>query len=123
VSVDANSGLLSWTPGASAIGTNTITVKVSDDGEPSLSSERTFSVVVVSLPKLEINRVGESGNQLRISFDSVNGKKYQFESTDNISPSVWTNVGSALTGNGSKLSITNTVTTQKQKFFRLKLSQ
>jgi hypothetical protein len=78
---------------------------------------------VVSLPKLEISRVGESGNQLRISFDSVNGKKYQFESTDNISPSVWTNVGSALTGNGSKLSITNTVTTQKHKFFRLKLSQ
>jgi hypothetical protein len=122
VSVDANSGLLSWTPGASAIGTNTITVKVSDDGEPSLSSERTFSVVVVSLPKLEINRVGESGNQLRISFDTLSGKQYILQTTTNLGI-YWDDFTNSLNGTGSKLSITNSTSDSQRKFYRLKISK
>jgi hypothetical protein len=122
VSVDANSGLLSWTPGASAIGTNTITVKVSDDGEPSLSSERTFSVVVVSLPKLEISRVGESGNQLRISFDTLSGKQYILQTTTNLGI-YWDDFTNSLNGTGSKLSITNSTSDSQRKFYRLKISK
>jgi len=46
-SVDPNTGVLTWTPAeAQGPSTNTITVRVTDDGEPALSHTNNFTVVV-----------------------------------------------------------------------------
>ena len=48
-SIDAKTGLFSWTPGALLAGrTNTITVKVTDNGSPPLSHTATFAVSVMA---------------------------------------------------------------------------
>ena len=47
VSLDANTGVLTWTPTeAQGPSTNPITVRVTDNGTPALSSSRSFTVVV-----------------------------------------------------------------------------
>lgn len=47
-SVNANSGLVSWTPAeAQGPSTNTFSVRVTDNGTPSLSSTQSFSVIVL----------------------------------------------------------------------------
>src|SRR6185503_12991449 len=52
MSLDANSGVLSWTPTeAQSPSTNLITVKVSDNGLPALSHTNSFTVIVS-----EVNR-------------------------------------------------------------------
>src|SRR5207244_1908622 len=45
--IDPNTGVLTWTPSETqGPSTNTITVKVTDDGEPALSDPNSFIVVV-----------------------------------------------------------------------------
>src|ERR1041385_4386526 len=45
--IDGNSGAISWTPGESqGPSTNLVTVRVSDNGSPSLSATNSFKVVV-----------------------------------------------------------------------------
>jgi PKD repeat protein len=46
-SIDAASGVFSWTPTLDQVGTNIFTVEVIDDGQPPLSAFQTFLVVVL----------------------------------------------------------------------------
>src|SRR5204862_7070765 len=50
MSLDSNTGVLTWTPTeAQGPSTNTIRVKVSDDGSPSLSATNSFMIVVTAV--------------------------------------------------------------------------
>jgi len=50
MSLDSNTGVLTWTPTeAQGPSTNTIRVKVSDDGSPSLSATNSFTIVVTEV--------------------------------------------------------------------------
>ncbi|MGC8830599.1 MAG: lamin tail domain-containing protein [Verrucomicrobiia bacterium] len=117
ITLNPISGILIWTPTATDIGTNIVSVRVSDDGTPAMSDVKSFSIVVGAKPKLEFSRVGSNGDMLKISFDSLPDKRYQVEYTDNLGLSWLTNA--ILNGTGSKLSITNSFTPQKQRFFRV----
>jgi hypothetical protein len=46
-SIDAASGVFSWTPTPAQVGVTTFDVKVTDDGQPPLSAFQSFSVVVL----------------------------------------------------------------------------
>lgn len=46
VSLDAASGVFTWTPTADQVGEHTITVRVTDSGQPPLSASATFAVTV-----------------------------------------------------------------------------
>jgi len=48
MSIDAATGLLSWTPTAAQVGDHAVTVTVTDDGNPVLSSDQSFTVTVFS---------------------------------------------------------------------------
>ena len=51
MSLDATTGALHWTPAPDQIpGTNTILVRVTDNGSPALSDQRAFTVIVNDLP-------------------------------------------------------------------------
>src|SRR5204862_361230 len=50
VSVESKTGVLTWTSTeAQGPSTNTVTVKVSDDGSPNLSATNTFTIVVTEV--------------------------------------------------------------------------
>ncbi|MGA2852865.1 MAG: lamin tail domain-containing protein [Verrucomicrobiota bacterium] len=52
--INPATGQFQWTP-ASAPGTNTISVVVTDNGAPSLSATQTFHVIVFPLPSISVN--------------------------------------------------------------------
>jgi uncharacterized repeat protein (TIGR01451 family) len=56
--MDANSGLFSWTP--NTVGTFNVTIKVTDDGIPLLTNEKTFSITVVPATNLSITQTASS---------------------------------------------------------------
>jgi hypothetical protein len=117
MTIDSVSGQLSWTATATAVGTNTVSVKVSDDGSPVMSSTRSFQIVVGAKPRLEVTRINSNGEKIKISFDSLPDKRYQLEYTDSLGSNWLTNT--VLTGTGGKLSITNSVNSPKQRFYKL----
>ena len=47
--IDASSGLISWTPSAVQVGVNNFTVRVTDDGAGALFDEQTFTVTVTDI--------------------------------------------------------------------------
>ncbi len=60
MTINATSGVISWTPVLTQVGTNTVTVRVTDNGIPSKSDTKTFRVVV-------------SGEQSRLTIQALSG--------------------------------------------------
>src|SRR5439155_5668989 len=91
-------GLFSWTPPAGAPpATNQVTVRVVDDGVPSLSATQTFKVIVTFA--VRITEVHQSdATHLAISFATESGKTYRVDFRDDFGPgSDW----QAVPGSGS----------------------
>jgi hypothetical protein len=58
--IDPARGILTWTPAPDQVpGTNRITVRVTDDGTPTGTHERTFTAIVVPVPSLHVAADGE----------------------------------------------------------------
>jgi len=89
MTINAGSGAITWTPALAQIGLATVTVRVTDNGQPPLSDTTTFHVAVTgSQPQLgilplagrlmQINIFGDVGTayQLQISTNLVNWENY-----------------------------------------------
>jgi hypothetical protein len=51
--INATNGVFSWTPPIGfSPATNTVTIRVTDDGSPPLSDAKTFAIAVVSAPRI-----------------------------------------------------------------------
>lgn len=115
--VDAVTGAFSWTPSAAqSPGSYAITVRVTDDGTPSLSDAQTFSVAVLGPPKFTTLTL--SSSNLVLSLQTAPGKNYQLLFTPNLSPPAWTNL-TTFPGTGLQLNITNDLGTNQSGFFQI----
>jgi hypothetical protein len=84
--IDPASGIITWRPGATqANSTNIFTVRVADNGTPSLTTNQTFQVVVASLarPQLNLLSANEGGFQFQVNGDA--GPDYVIEAATNLS--------------------------------------
>jgi hypothetical protein len=122
--IDPASGLITWRPGATqANSTNIFTVRVADNGTPSLTTNQTFQVVVASLarPQLNLLSANAGGFQFQVSGDA--GPDYVIEAATNLSAAVvWmplvTNLSPVPPFVWSDASATNLA----QKFYRVRLT-
>lgn len=103
--INATSGVLTWRPWVTqANTTNSFTVRVADNGTPSMSATQRFVATVGPLVQPQIPTVSLSGDQLVLQVNGTNGPDYQIQSSTNLvnwsaiytnnSPSlpfVWTN--------------------------------
>jgi hypothetical protein len=83
-------GAVAWTPTeAQGPSTNVVTVRVADDGNPSLSATNTFIVVVTEgRPTIAFELAADSpGIQFR--FRGQPGKRYRLETTETLLPANW----------------------------------
>jgi hypothetical protein len=115
-------GVLTWTPAQNqSPSTNSITVRVSDDGAPALSATRTFQVIVVNQPKItEITRA-ENGS-ITLRWESFAGLHYRIQYKANLEDADWSTLGGAesLSATGNDTSFTYTpAEVVTQRFFRL----
>jgi hypothetical protein len=78
------------------------------------------SVVPVPLPTIQ-NLVSSSGS-LQITWLTLSGVKYQVQFTPTLSPSSWTNVGSAITASAASTTVTESIGGSGQGYYRIVLA-
>jgi hypothetical protein len=118
--LNTNSGAFSFRPLVTqANSTNSFTLKVSDNGTPSLSATQSFAVVVnpLSAPGMS-SSISFAGGQLTISVSGQSGPDYAIETSTNLSE--WSNV--FITNSPALPFIwTDAVTNSPLRFYRIKL--
>ncbi|MBX3743862.1 MAG: putative Ig domain-containing protein [Verrucomicrobiae bacterium] len=86
MTLDPATGVLTWSATPAQIGTHTVTVRVSDDGSPSLSDTGTFDVLVTSArSELTLERI--AGGLIQVSATGDIGETYELQATSNLT--VW----------------------------------
>ena len=117
--IGSRSGLFEWTPRAIPVpSTNSITVRVTDDGFPAMSAERTFTVIV--LPDLCLQLEHDAGGgQWSLTWITVPGKTYRVEFTTDLSAPAWTAFGPNRIADTDSLNAGIVLTGGTQKFFRV----
>jgi hypothetical protein len=114
-------GVFSWTPAeAQGPSTNTVTVKVTDNGSPALSETRSFTIVVKTEPMAPhitiINRTSE--NWIKVTWTSEPGIAYKLQQKHLLGDAQWTDVDQ-ITAIDITTSITDTRGMNGQTYYRV----
>ena len=115
-SVGAANGVFVWTPNESQIGTNDITVRVTDNGVPPLSATQSFVVVVEPRPILTI---GLTNGIVTLTWSAIAGLSYQPQFETNLTDNVWTAFPSNVLAAGPITSTTDTNSANTNLFYRI----
>jgi hypothetical protein len=117
----ASFGYFVWTPTAEQVpGTNLVSVIVRDDGNPPLSATNTFTIWAGKLPQLPPGQVLMNEGRIRLAINTLPGKVYQLEFTDQLLNPIWFPAGPPQTANSFSLTIQDTFpSTHPQRFYRL----
>ncbi len=115
MSVDPSSGVLSWTPTAAQVpSTNQVIVRVTDNGTPPMSDQKSFSVVVNPLPFLTITKVGTNAV---LSWPAY-ATGFALQQATNLQPFAWSNVTNTVIVSGGTNRVTMGIN-GLQRYFRL----
>src|ERR1019366_4759169 len=117
--LNTNSGAFSFRPLVTpANSTNGFTLKVADNGTPSLSATQTFSVIVNPLSAAGVSNVSLNGGKISFNISGQSGPDYAIESSTNLTQ--WSNI---FITNSPALPFTWTdaTTNSPQLFYRIKL--
>jgi hypothetical protein len=127
--INGSSGLFTWpTVGVPAPSTNLMTVRVTDNGTPSLDDSELIAVVV--LAPLNFSQLNRTGNQLTFGWQAAPNQTYRVEYKDDLSAGgAWTTLPGSenLSTVGGSLSVTVDVTDPPHplhnRFYRVELVQ
>ncbi|HXG48932.1 MAG TPA: lamin tail domain-containing protein, partial [Methylomirabilota bacterium] len=112
--IDPVSGVFTWM--SLALSTNTITVRVTDNGTPALSATRSFTIVT------GIRVVGitpPANGEVRFAVSTIPGKTYQVEYKNNLADPEWTPLGPPQIAADGTLVIIDSAGAQGQRFYRV----
>ncbi len=119
--INATSGAFSWTP---AIGhtpmTNTLTVRVTDNGSPAANDSETLNIIVVGTPR--ITSITNSAGAITIQWSSVPTRVYRVEYKSDLNDANWTQVGGNVTATGTTSSLTDAIAANVRRFYRVVLT-
>lgn len=83
MSIDAQSGLISWTPAQNQAGAHSITVRVTDNASPALSASTTFQVNVSGEgSSLQIERL--DGGLIQLTIDGDLSQDYELQKSSDL---------------------------------------
>ncbi|MBE0542658.1 MAG: putative Ig domain-containing protein [Verrucomicrobia bacterium] len=83
MTINPGSGLLTWTPAQTQVGTHPVAVRVADNGTPSLSATQTFQVTVTGEgSSLAISRM--AGNLMQLTITGDIGLDYELLMSTNL---------------------------------------
>ena len=117
-SINPFTGQFVWTPTAlQAPAQHTVTVRVTDNGSPSLSDEATFTVTVESTPGIMIT---PGDGQVSLSFPATVGRTYRFHYADDLDvPIDWQPLGPDIVADGDSVSIDDPIGARVQRFYQV----
>jgi endoglucanase len=117
--LDASSGAFSFRPLVTqANSTNTFTLKVSDNGSPSMSATQSFSVVVNALSAPAIGGVSAIDGHITFSISGQSGPDYAVETSTNLMQ--W-NIAFITNSPPMPFTWTDTNSAMPQRFYRIKV--
>jgi hypothetical protein len=116
--IGASGGLFSWTPTAGQVpSTNSVTVRVTDNGSPPKGATRSFTVRAYAPPRAALTY---GGGSVSLAFGTIPGKTYRVEYRNNLNPGPWTVIGNPVVAAGNSLTINDTtIGGQPQRFYRI----
>jgi hypothetical protein len=118
-SINPTSGLFTWTPSlAFASTTNSITVRVTDDGSPAAFDAQALNVIVVARPRL-LSVAEAPDGFFTLVWQVYPGRTYRFQFKDSITNATWTPLGADFVPATSSVVTTNNAGTNLYRFFRV----
>src|SRR5690606_17076663 len=112
-------GMFSWlTTDADANTTNLITVRVADDGEPTLADEKSFTVTI--LPRPEFQTISVSNDVVELTWSAIAGVAYRLEFQTN-SSDIWTELTPDVIAVGNLATNFDVSGLTVQRFYRVKV--
>ena len=120
-SVDPASGVFVWpTTDAQANTTNSITVRVTDNGSPPLSAAQAFTITV--RPRPGIATVALSGTNLTLSWGAIPNTTFQVQYKTNLTDAVWRPLGTNILATGAcAMAVDASFGAAPQRFYRLQV--
>ena len=118
-SIVAGSGLFSWRlPASLAKSTNTVRIKVTDNGSPNLSATNSFTVTINPLSPVTLTPLSYSNGLFRMQVSGAAGPDYILQGSTNLTTftDLATNTPSSLPFN-----FTNTMSLSN-RFYRIRLN-
>jgi hypothetical protein len=117
--INATNGVFAWTPPLGfSPATNTVTIRVTDDGSPPLSDAKTFKIVVASAPRITGITLS-SATAVTITWQAIPEKTYRVQSTASLASGAWTTVGSDVLAAGVTGTITDDTSGTDRRFYRV----
>jgi Fungalysin metallopeptidase (M36)/Calx-beta domain len=116
----STNGLFTWLTSESDIGTNLITVRVTDDGLPNLSSSQPFTVIVT--PRPSIHSYLLDGSSFCITWIAIPGTVYRVQYKDIIEGG-WLDLPGTITASGSMASVCDHSGASSERFYRVLVVQ
>ena len=111
-------GVFSWTaPLVTTPRTNSVTVRVADNGTPSLSNSKSFTIAVVPPPR--IGSAGLTNRNVLLGWSSYPGKTYRVEYKDDLPAATWSALAPDLTASGDSLTVVDSNPSSRQRFYRV----
>ena len=99
--------------------TNTVTVRVTDNGIPPLSDSETITIVVIAPP--QFTQTALNGGQLALTWQTTPGHSYRIEFKADLNDSSWTPLSNDMTAGGRTLSVNLDITSAPAGFYRVLL--
>ena len=89
--VNSASGIFTWTTtDANASSTNAITTRVTDNGSPSQSDAKTFTITVIARPSIQ--SITASNNTVTITWSAIAGTTYRVQTKFDLSDANWVSI-------------------------------
>jgi len=100
--IDALSGIITWTPAPAEEGTtNLFSVRVSDDGSPSLEDTQSFTVRVLPLDPPVLQSITVSGGVVTLVWTTLPGAAYRVQYRALVEDPGWTDLGGDIVAAGT----------------------
>ena len=118
--LNGTNGLFSWTPPVGAPVTNTVTLRVTDDGTPALTTSETIRIAVAGQPRITSISAVPAG-PVTVRWSCVPGRTYRVDYKDDLGASTWLQLGGTVSATGSSSTAPDTMGANPRRMYRVVL--
>jgi hypothetical protein len=115
-SIDAATGLFTWTPSAAQVGVRNLTVRVTDSATPPASATRPLNITVAQPLRATLS---QNGSQVTISCPTIATRTYRVEYKNTLAAPAWTSLTPATVASGANLSFMDNLGAAPTRFYRV----
>ncbi|MDB6019488.1 MAG: C-terminal target protein, partial [Pedosphaera sp.] len=115
--INPTNGILAWTPTDTQLGAKQFTVRVTDNGSPSLSNAKSFSVNVITEPVIQ--SIDLSGGGVTLTWSTIPGQVYRVEYESNFSSGSWMPLSGDVTATNTTATKSDTSSMDTGRLYRI----